>query len=93
MKTYTQHYPARYNNGVESWSIFVSGTTFRADIWCFQHVWSVHFYIGKTVITSNIEKKEYGDEINGKEYINKNKALKIVRQMLVSLAEIGRNVK
>lgn len=90
MKTYIQHYP-KFGNDVESWTIFISGTTYRADIANGAYFYRIIFYTGGGYrLCSEIEKLAYyyGTEKKAAtKEISSRKVLKMAKAMLISLVE------
>lgn len=95
MKTYTLHYPKEYNDNIEGWSIFVSHTTYRADIWVRPDYYHINLYVGQWKKTCDIDGWQFDYcENNGRaKKISSRTVLKMAKAMLIALVEQKTNRK
>ena len=97
MKTYIQHYPAKWNHGIDSWGIYVSKHSSRAMIY------ATNIYLGEKPITEYLAYfyikncNLYSDEdpiqtaFTARSKASKRVAFKHFKKILTSLAESYEN--
>lgn len=91
MKSYIQHYPAKWNHGIESWGIYISKHSSRAMIY------ASNTYLGEESITEyiayfyikncNLFSEDPIGKFTARSKATKRIAFKQFKKLLTSLAE------